>query len=192
MRVISGLRRGKKLKTVKGMLTRPTSDRVKEGVFNVLREKIPGSRILDLFAGTGNIGIEALSRGAEEAFFVEKNPQAFKVLKTNVEECDFNKASNLYLMDAFVALKVFKKNNLNFNLIYLDPPYKFSNLEKIIKQIIEFSLLANEGVVVVETGKNTNLPCGFLNLHKIKESVYGDTKVTYYQLMKEEERNGCV
>jgi len=183
LRVIAGVCRGKRLKTVKGLSTRPTIDRVKEAVFNVLAHRIQEAKVLDLFGGTGNIGIEALSRGAQSVIYVEKDRKALKVLNANITDCRFEEKVKIFSIDAFKALKIFKEKEYTFNVVYLDPPYKLDILNDILKIIARETLLEINGIVVVETGKNTELKSNFDNLHKVKEDKYGDTKITYYQLI---------
>ena len=182
MRIIAGTCRGRILKAVKGQKTRPTADRVKEAIFNVLAHRVEGTNFLDLFGGTGNIGLEALSRGARQVAFVEKYSGALKVLKANVNECGFTDNVHIFPVDAFKAIEIFKEKNYRFNIIFLDPPYEFKFLEELIARVVDNELLLEQGIVVVETDKNTNLPTSFKNLIKVRENVYGDTKITYFQI----------
>lgn len=183
MRIIAGICRGKPLKALKGMSTRPTSDRVKEAIFNVLANKVNDAKMLDLFGGTGNVGLEALSRGSDFVTFVEKNPKALQIIKTNVGDCGFDDKVKCYKMDAFRALKLFKEQELKFNLVYIDPPYKLNIIDSLLEDLVNYSLLEPLAVVVAETDKNTTLQENVENLQKIKEKSYGDTKITYYQLV---------
>lgn len=182
MRIIAGICRGRILKTVKGQKTRPTADRVKEAIFNVLAHRVEGTNFLDLFGGTGNIGLEALSRGARTATFVEKCSGALKVLRANVKECGFVDAVYIFAIDALKALEIFKEKKIRFNIIFLDPPYGFEFLEEIIAKAVANELLVEQGIVIVETNKNISLPSSFQSLVKVRENVYGDTKITYFQM----------
>lgn len=182
MRIIAGTCRGRNLKAVKGQKTRPTADRVKEAIFNVLAYRVEGTSFLDLFGGTGNIGLEALSRGAKMATFVEKSSTAIKVIRDNVKDCGFTDNVHIFPIEALKALEIFKENNSQFNIIFLDPPYGFKSLEEIITRIVDNELLVNQGIVIVETNKNISLPDSFNSLVKVKENVYGDTKITYFQI----------
>lgn len=170
------------LKTVKGISTRPTADRVKEAIFNVLGSRIIKAKVLDLFGGTGNIGLEALSRGAESVVFVEKNTQAMEVIKTNVKSCGFIEKVVLFKIDALRALKILKDKEFTFNIVYLDPPYRFTNIDKIIEELVNNFLLEPWAIVVVETSKNKDLIKEHKSLKFIKDKIYGDTKITYYQI----------
>jgi len=187
MRVIAGLCRGKGLKSVKGMTTRPTADRVKEAVFNVLNFRVKDAVFLDLFAGTGSMGIEALSRGAAAAFFVEKDRKAVHVVRENLINCKLEDKAQVYPLDCFKALKLFKEKNLKFNLVYLDPPYKLQIIDNILESIVNYNLLIDKSIIIAETALDTELSAGINNLKKVREDKYGDTKITYYQLVDEGE-----
>ena len=148
MRVISGLARGTKLKTIDEMTTRPTLDRVKESLFNILQNQIKNSVVLDLFAGSGALGIEALSRGAAKAYFCDTNRDAINVIKENLNKTRLTSKAEVLNVDYKKAL-----NNINesFDLIFLDPPYKLDIAVDALKSIINNNLLKSEGIIVIET-----------------------------------------
>ena len=148
MRVISGLARGTKLKTIDEMTTRPTLDRVKESLFNILQKQIKNSVVLDLFAGSGALGIEALSRGAAKAYFCDTNRDAINVIKENLNKTRLISKAEVLNVDYKKAL-----NNINesFDLIFLDPPYKLDIAVDALKSIINNNLLKSEGIIVIET-----------------------------------------
>lgn len=148
MRVISGLARGTKLKTIEEMTTRPTLDRVKESLFNILQNQLKNSVVLDLFAGSGALGIEALSRGAKKAYFCDTNRDAINVIKENLNKTRLNDKAVVMNVDYNKAL-----NNINesFDLIFLDPPYKLDLAVDALKSIINKNLLKSEGIIVIET-----------------------------------------
>lgn len=179
MRIIAGQLGGRHLKAVEGMQTRPTSDKVKGAIFNVLGNKIIDARVLDLFSGTGNLAIEALSRGSSEAVLVEKNPTAFQVIRDNVEQLGVKHKAKLFLMDAFKYLD----NHVNepFDLIFLDPPYHKELVFKSLLHLKNFAYLKPSGVIVAETAKNEELNEELYPYEIRKISVYGDTKVWYLQ-----------
>jgi len=181
MRVIAGLCRGKPLKSVKGLTTRPTADRVKEAVFNVLNAKLTDAKILDLFGGTGSIGIEALSRGAALAVFVEKDRKAVQVIRENLLGCKMEDKSQLFPIDCFKALKILSEKNAKFNLIYLDPPYKSLIINDILQAIMNLRLLEERAIVIAETAWDAELNIEYNCLKKAREDRYGDTKITYFQ-----------
>lgn len=148
MRVISGLARGTKLKTIDEMTTRPTLDRVKESLFNILQNQIKNSVVLDLFAGSGALGIEALSRGAAKAYFCDTNRDAINVIKENLNKTRLISKAEVLNVDYKKAL-----NNINesFDLIFLDPPYKLDIAVDALKSIMNNNLLKSEGIIVIET-----------------------------------------
>lgn len=148
MRVISGIYKGRQLKgyTLKG--TRPTMDRVKESLFDILGDKVEGRVCLDLFAGSGNLGIEALSRGAKFVYFVDREYMAYKTIKDNLFLLNILNVEVLN-MDYLKALE--KLNTIRFDIIFLDPPYKSDYLEKAVRKISELTLLNDKGIVVLES-----------------------------------------
>lgn len=151
MRVISGTARGKKLISLEGLETRPTLDRVKEALFNILQFDIKNANILDLFSGSGALGIEALSRGAEKAVLCDSSKKACEVIGKNIEATRVKNKSNLLNKDYLEVLEFLKKESEKFNIIFLDPPYKTDYIFKSIEKIIEYDLLAEEGIIVAET-----------------------------------------
>lgn len=151
MRVISGSARGKKLVSLEGMNTRPTLDRVKEALFNIIQFDIADKTVLDLFAGSGAIGIEAISRGAKSVTFCDNSIDAIKVIKTNIENTKTSNKATVLNKDYMQALKYLAKNNIQFDIIYLDPPYKTEFANIAIKEIINLNLLSKDGIIIVET-----------------------------------------
>lgn len=151
MRVISGNARGKKLVSLEGLNTRPTLDRVKEALFNIIQFDIQDKNVLDLFAGSGAIGIEAISRGAKSATFCDNSIDAIKVIETNIKNTRSTEKAVVLHKDYSLALKYLAKNNTKFDIIYLDPPYKTDFAEKAIDEIINLNLLSKEGMIILET-----------------------------------------
>ena len=154
MRVISGNARGKKLVSLEGMNTRPTLDRVKEALFNIIQFDIEDKDVLDLFAGSGAIGIEAISRGAKSATFCDNSIDAVKIIKTNIENTRSKDKATVINKDCSLALKQLGKENKKFDIIYLDPPYKTDFANKAIEEIINLNLLSKDGIIIVETDDN--------------------------------------
>ena len=148
MRVISGTARGTKLNSIDSLSTRPTLDRVKEPLFSIIQSYIIDSEVLDLFAGSGALGIETLSRGAKHCTFCDKSPASIKMLKQNVEKTKFEENSTIILQD---YKKCVKQLNNEFNIIFIDPPYKLDIGVNAIKLILENKLLAKDGIIVLET-----------------------------------------
>ena len=148
MRVISGLARGTKINSIESQDTRPTLDRVKESLFNILQDRIKNSYILDLFAGSGSLGIEALSRGAKYVYFCEINPYAVKIINENLNKTKLANNFMIINKDYKIALKQIKQK---IDIIFLDPPYKLDLSGKAIKEILELEILEDNGIIVVET-----------------------------------------
>ena len=151
MRVISGTARGKKLNSLEGLETRPTLDRVKEAVFNILQFNIKESSILDLFSGSGALAIEALSRGAKQAVVCDNSSKAIRIIKENLEATRLIEKVEIINKDYVQALEKLKNKSKKFDIIFLDPPYKTDYVIKSINYILEYKLLAEDGIIVVET-----------------------------------------
>lgn len=177
MRVITGLARGRRLKELKGNDTRPTTDQVKEGMFNILQFDIEGRSVLDLFAGTGQLGIEALSRGAERAVFVEQRSEAVRLIRENVELCGFSDRARIVPGEAMGYLAAAREK---FDLILLDPPYGSELLEKAIAHIARYDLLAPHGIIMAESAAEKTLPALSAPYAIYREYRYGRIKLTVY------------
>lgn len=180
MRIIAGDYRGQRLKAVPGMNTRPTADKIKGAIFNVLQGKVEGARVLDLFSGTGNLALEALSWGAKEAVLIEKSQVAQKVIRENIEHLGVENAK-LIAMDAFTYLKQHEEEI--FDLIFIDPPYHQGLVEKSLKFLADPCRLTYSGVIVVETAKDEKLE-NYEPFEIKKTREYGDTKIWYLQRME--------
>lgn len=180
MRVISGKRRGTKLMAPEGIATRPTTDRLKESLFNMIAFDIPGSRFLDLFSGSGAIGIESLSRGAINAVFVEKDKAAITCIKKNLEKTCLKEGAIVYNMDILESISLLQQNKQQFDIVFLDPPYQLQNIGYILHQIVEKGLLAKEGYIILERSSDIPLP-ELQTLQIIKEKTY---KTTTFSFMK--------
>ena len=152
MRIISGSMRGTKLYTLDGMdVTRPTLDRVKESLFNILNFKLKDSMVLDLFAGSGALGLEALSRGAQKAYFCDSAYEAIKVISQNIEKTRTKEKTVILQKDYKKALDKFKGEQLKFDIIFLDPPYKTEYNIESVRIILENDLLNDDGIIIIET-----------------------------------------
>lgn len=178
MRVISGKARGTKLTTIEGLNTRPTTDRIKESLFNLIQFYIQDAKVLDLFSGSGALGIEAASRGAQSVTFVESNRQCHKVILENVNKCHLTEF--LLLKDSVqVALH---KDIGPFDLVIMDPPYqKEFEIETLI-QLVGNNLLEEGAHIVVEHHRDTQMPEELLTLKRIKFKSYGITGISVYEL----------
>lgn len=179
MRIISGKYKGRMLAgfTIEG--TRPTQDRVKESIFSMLQEKVKDAVVLDLFAGSGNLGIEALSNGAKEAYFIDKNKVAYNTIKRNMDTLQIENA-NIYQMDYQKALDFFEKEKVQFDLVFLDPPYKMIVLEKILETLEEKRLLRENAWVVLEYETDQTKE-RYPSLELIKQKKYGYKNVKIYE-----------
>lgn len=176
MRVISGSARGRKLREPDGQAIRPTTDMVKESVFNIIQFEIEGRRVLDLFAGTGQLGIEALSRGADSAVFVDESSDAVRLIRENIKNTGFENKSVVERSDA----AAFLRRGERFDVIFLDPPYETGLVETALKNIIEFDILKENGIIICETKAEKLLPEATPPYKKGKEYKYGRIKITLY------------
>lgn len=157
MRIISGSARGLKLVTLEGTETRPTLDRVKEPLFSIIQAQIKDARVLDLFAGSGALGLEALSRGAQNAVFTDISKRAVEVINQNIKKMKFEEKSVVLNQSYEKTLKDLASESKEFDLIFLDPPYASGLLENAIQEIISYNLLSKEGIIVVETDMESEL-----------------------------------
>ena len=178
MRVITGKARGVVLKTPDGMLTRPTSDRVKEALFSIINFDIPGARVLDLFGGTGQLGIEALSRDAASAVFVDEREDACKLIKENLRRTKLEKHARVVRGDYLTYLN---RCSERFDIIFLDPPYAEVFLENSLKRITEIDILQSGGIIVAERPLGKDLPWDFPGYTRSKDYKYGNTLLTLYR-----------
>lgn len=169
LRVISGKARGLKLQSLDGLSTRPTLDRVKESIFNMLFDKVNGASVLDLFAGSGALGIESLSRYATECTFVDNNTKAIEVIRENLTKARFLESSDLIYDDYKSFLE---KTDKKFDVVFLDPPYMAGITEDVLELIYKKNILKNGALIIVESDKN-NVPCYGDNFKVIKEKYYG-------------------
>lgn len=179
MRVVGGKCKGRRLTSFKGLSIRPTSDKVREAVFNILPRGLPYKKTLDLFAGTGAMGIEALSRGLAEAVFVDKDSSAASVIHKNLEVCGLEAQARVYKKDIIGALRELSKRGEAFGLIFIDPPYGTGLLEAALKELDSLRLLEEGGCIVAETSKRAPLTEAFKNIKVIDERRYGDTVVYF-------------
>ena len=178
MRVIAGKARGRQLKTPDGMLTRPTADRVKEAMFSILNFDLPGAKVLDLFAGTGQLGIEALSRGALHAVFVDERDDACNLVKENLRRTEFHAQGRVIRADYQNFLRGCKEK---FDIVLLDPPYSEVFLENSLKIITEIDILQSGGIIAAEYPFGKALPAKYSEIFQSKEYKYGKTVLTIFR-----------
>ena len=188
MRIVAGKFKGRRLKTPKGTEVRPTADRVKESLFRIFSEQVVDADFLDLCAGTGNIGLEALSQGARSTTFIDSNYHCIRIIESNLEMCGFDRKHpqvRLIHLDARKALARLGKRKVKFELIYFDPPYASKIYESCVKQIAEANLLSPTGLLVIEHRKvqeidwTESLMLGELVLSR--QERYGDTMLSFYK-----------
>ena len=178
MRVITGKARGVNLKTPEGLQTRPTTDRVKEAMFSIINFDIPGARVLDLFGGTGQLGIEALSRGAKSAVFVDGSDKACALIKENLRRCKMEGEARVVRADYLDYLKHCREK---FEIILLDPPYAEVFLENALKCISEIDILQSGGIIVAERPLGKELPWEFDGFTRSRDYKYGKTLLAIYR-----------
>lgn len=174
MRVITGTARGRRLKEPQGMDIRPTTDMVKEAIFNIIQFEVEGRRVLDLFAGTGQMGIEALSRGAGSAVFVDESREAVKLINHNLEHCRLQ--AQVHQADSLKFLERCGK----FDLIFADPPYDTTLLDAALQKIFRFDILSDGGIIVCESTREAVLPDPEKPYFVRKDYRYGKVKLTVY------------
>ena len=178
MRVVAGRARGTVLKTPEGMLTRPTADRVKEAMFSIVQFDLPGAAVLDLFGGTGQLGIEAISRGAKNAVFIDSNENACRLIKENLRRAKMEKEGSVIKADYLSYLSGCKEK---FNIILLDPPYAEEFLENSLKMITEIDILQSGGIIITERPFGKDLLVEFSGFSRSKDYKYGNTLVTLFR-----------
>jgi 16S rRNA (guanine966-N2)-methyltransferase len=186
MRIIAGTFRSRQLKSLKGIALRPTSDKLRETLFNVLAGLVTGSRFVDLFAGTGAVGIEALSRGAREAIFVEKYPAAVALIKKNLELLEIRTGARVLPLDALLALKRLAEEpaaaSARADILFLDPPYAEKERYKSVLSFLgEANLLAENAVVIAEHQRSLDLPETFGKLERVRVHRQGDAALTFFR-----------
>ena len=184
MRIIAGQAKGRKLKSVNTAQVRPTTDRVKEAVFNILGAAVNGTIVLDLYSGFGGLGLEALSRQAARAVFIEKHYKNAAIIKENIALCGFEEQARVMITDVFNYLQ---EPQHKFDIIFMDPPYGRKLVNKTIRAIISAQLLTTTGLIIIESEQNTEIN-KYQELKIIKDKNYGDTKISIYQL--KDDNNG--
>lgn len=177
MRVISGTAKGRKLYAPKTHNIRPALDKVKGAIFNILFD-VAGKTVLDLFAGTGAVGIEALSRGASHCTFVDLGNEAITIIRKNIELCGFHERAKIFPKPVNVALEYFAKHGAKFDLIFVDPPYLKNLVNPTLIKIASAGILAEEGLIIVE--HHPKEPIGDIpGLQKTDERKYGQTRISF-------------
>jgi len=186
MRVIAGKFRSRQLKSLKSMALRPTSDRLRETLFNILGERVAGAWFLDVFAGTGAVGIEALSRGAREVVFIEKHRPAATLIKKNLESLDVREGARVLAVDAVHGLEILSKEkggtNTRAAIVYLDPPYgNVEDYDRVLPCLASETLLGEGSLVIAEHRRNFDLPAQVGHLLRVRVLRQGDAVLSFYR-----------
>lgn len=182
MRVIAGIYKGRRLKTLEGLSVRPTSDRLRETIFNILTPRIEGARFADICAGSGAIGIEALSRGAQYVTFIESSIKAARIISENLRNCGIRRDYRVINRDVIRALKSLASENAQFDIIYFDPPYNSELYTPVMWVIAKHNLLAEDGVVIVEHRRQAPLTANYDQLRPYRQLTHGETHLTFFAI----------
>ncbi|MUK89550.1 16S rRNA (guanine(966)-N(2))-methyltransferase RsmD [Ornithinibacillus sp. L9] len=175
MRVVAGIHKGRQLKAVPGKSTRPTTDKVKEAVFQVMGPFFDGGICLDLFAGSGSLGIEAISRGMNRCIFIDKHPKAIQTIKENVRSLKIDESIEVFRADAYRALKAAAKRELTFKLIFLDPPYGKVDYEELLNEIVNHQLIETNGIIYCEHDPAETISFSLESFRLVKQVNYSGT-----------------
>ena len=181
MRIIAGKARGHKLLSPATLETRPTLDRVKEAMFSSIQMRIPGAVVVDVFAGTGSLGLESASRGAERVYLIDKSDTTYPLLKENVENLKFQDFCTTLKMDSYEALKMLKNKGEKLDIIFIDPPYCREMIPEAIKIIKEENMLNEDGIIVTKNESIEEINEGYEDIRLSKSKKYGNTTVCYYE-----------
>ena len=181
MKVISGTLKGRKIEGYNIDGTRPTMDRVKESLFGMIQDYIKDSVVLDLFAGSGQLGIEAISNGAKYTYFIDNNQEVIKTLNKNITNLKIKDKSKVILSDWKKSLNDFSNQKQKFNIIFVDPPYNYDVYEKILEKVSTLNLLNKEGLIILEH-HNLKLKDKYNNLTLYKQKGYGNKSVNIYKI----------
>lgn len=181
MRVVAGECKGIPLKSAQGDNTRPTTDKVKESLFNIIGPYFDGGLVVDLFAGSGGLGLEALSRGMDHGIFIEKDNKAFQALQYNIAKCRYEEQTECYRNDAMRAVKALIKRDEVIDLIFLDPPYAKIMYYDVIHQLVEANKIAKDGMIICEHSKQFTLAEAYGDFVCQRTEVYGDIAISIFQ-----------
>ena len=181
MRIISGKARGTKLYTLEGTNTRPTLDRVKESVFNIIQNRLEDAVVLDLFAGSGAIGIEALSRGASKAVLCDKSREAIEIIKKNIDKTHMEDKTQVFNVDFETCLE--KVKNEKFDIIYLDPPYETNYITKALQKIKDLDIAKKESLIIIETDDEQRIEKEIekINIEIVDKRKYGRATIIFLE-----------
>ena len=186
MRIISGINKGKKLYAPEGAQVRPTGDKIKEAVFNIIGPIDEEAVVLELFAGSGSVGIEFLARGAKHCTFIDVSRKSLNYVKKNLDLCNFNNKAKIIMSDYEKAIINLSKNNEKFDYIFADPPYALNLSNNIINKVFEFDIIKSGGLLIIETDKSEKvIDNKDTNMIKYKEKIYGRTRISLIRRLEE-------
>lgn len=191
MRVISGKAKGRPLKAVPGMGTRPTTDKVKEAIFSMIGPYFSGGLVLDLFAGTGGLSLEALSRGMDRAILIDMDKKAIDTIRLNLQATGFTEQAEVYRNDAGRALKALAKRGMKFDLVFMDPPYKLKIISELMGLLLEEGMLEDGARIVLEHDAEDRYDEPVGALEHLRRAEYGDTAITIYRYRAGGEEEGA-
>lgn len=183
MRIIAGSRRGKKLAPVKGHAIRPTADRIRESIFNIISNRVPQAKVLDLFAGTGALGIEALSRGSQQAVFIDRNQAAIATIKKNLRVCRFESSARVIRWDISGDLNCIGSADKRFDIIFMDPPYRKGLIRSALSHLSRQGLTSSHTLIVVEHSLLEPIPSDLPEFNSADQRSYGKTLVSFLTCM---------
>lgn len=181
MRIVAGSRRGIPLKSLEGKDTRPTTDKVKESMFNIIGPYFDGGLAVELFGGSGSLSLEALSRGMDRAILFEKNAKACTVIRTNAEKCRFTEQLHIQRADARTAVKTLQASGEKADLLFIDPPYAKLEYYELARELAESGSLSEEAIIVCEHEKKVELPESYGPYNNYKNVVYGNSAITIFR-----------
>jgi len=181
MRIIAGYAKGRNIKSIPGLSTRPLLEKVRGAIFNILRNEIIEKEILDLYSGTGSIGLEALSRGAKNVIFIDNNLLCIKTIQENFKNFGFEDCATVYKNDIEKALAIITKKALKFDIIFIDPPYLKNLCVMNLKLVEEINILQSSGIIVIHHQKKEILPDKFEHIYLTDKRKYGDAIISMYR-----------
>lgn len=184
MRIITGKARGLKLNVPKNMDVRPTADRVKESLFNIIGTKILDARILDLFAGSGNLGLESWSRGAKNVIFVDESAISIKLVESNIAKCRAESDVEVIKGNALQIIEKLYRQEKNFEIIFCDPPYNKNLVALVLKKLVKFPIISDGGYLIIEHAKHESICFLDARFELVREEFYGETMVTFLKFAK--------
>jgi 16S rRNA (guanine(966)-N(2))-methyltransferase RsmD len=181
VKIVAGKNKGNILKSLRGLSIRPTSQKVREALFDIINKEIEGAIFLDLFAGTGAVGIEALSRGAEKAIFIDKNIKSIKIIKENLERTKNTKNAKIYKIDFLGGLKLLAKINYLLDYIFIDPPYNIGLVNISLLEVSKLSILKKDGLIIAQHYKKEKVEDDLGNLKLFNQKKYGECYLSFYK-----------